>query len=122
MDYITSDALEFILEAARSLHPREFTAKIRQDDDGVITEVIVLPGSTYGDGFGRYLTSMVPIDRSIVGSVHSHPSNNFSPSQTDVRSFGKSGRIHLIVRYPYAGLNDVAAYDNKGERIELGLK
>jgi len=26
------------------------------------------------------------------------------------------------VRYPYAGLNDVAAYDNKGERIELGLK
>lgn len=115
---ITSDALEFILEAARSLHPREFTAHLREEK-GVITQIIVLPASTYGEGFAQYRLDMMPIDKSLVGTAHSHPSRNYAPSDEDLHSFESSGRIHLIARYPYRGVEDVAAYDREGSRIKL---
>jgi proteasome lid subunit RPN8/RPN11 len=118
VEKITKDALEFVLESARNLHPREFTAHLR-DDGGVITQIILFPASTYGEGFAQYRLDMMPIDRTIVGTFHSHPSRDYRPSNEDLHSFETSGRLHLIARYPYRGMEDVAAYDRKGRRIEL---
>ncbi|MFH0859696.1 MAG: Mov34/MPN/PAD-1 family protein [Candidatus Altiarchaeota archaeon] len=115
---IKSNALEFILGVSRSLHPREFTGQLRGEGD-LITETLVIPASTFGNGFATTRFDMIPLDKSIIGSIHSHPSNTYRPSEADFRYFERGGSIHLIVRYPYNGLGDVAAYTSSGERISL---
>jgi proteasome lid subunit RPN8/RPN11 len=61
---------------------------------------------------------MMPIDYSVVGSVHSHPSGNWSPSDADREFFQKFGSVHLIVGMPY-NLRSWQAYDYDGEPIVL---
>lgn len=118
---ISNGALGLLLEASRSLHPKEFTGQLRIEND-TITEVLIIPASTFGEGFAITRLDMVPIDYSILGTVHSHPGDRNEPSRADLRYFRKRGNVHLIVRYPYGGLGDVAAYDNSGERVDLELE
>lgn len=112
------EALEFILAASRNVHPREFTGQLRMEDK-VITEILVIPKSVYGQGFASTRFDMIPIDRSICGSVHSHPGESFNPSSADIMFFAKKGSVHLIAKYPFNGASDVAAYNRDGERIRL---
>ena len=115
---IKSAALEFILGVSRKFHPHEFGGMLR-GKGGVIEEVLVIPATTYGEDFVSTRLDMVPIDRSIIGSVHSHPAPDFRPSDADIAFFGRTGSVHLIVKSPYKGIRDVAAYDGKGKRIDL---
>lgn len=122
MDYqrarIKEAALEFILNASRSIYPNEFTGLLRGEDN-LMEEVLVIPKSTYGRGFATTQWDMVPIDSSIIGSVHSHPGPKSEPSKQDLRYFRKVGWIHLIVKKPYRSLGDVSGYTSNGELVEL---
>jgi proteasome lid subunit RPN8/RPN11 len=118
--YIKKDALDFILGVSGEVYPNEFGAMLRAEKD-TITEVLIIPGTTFGDSFTSTPMDMIPIDASIIGSFHSHPGKSFSPSDEDINFFGHTGKIHLIARYPYRNINDVAAYNYKGERIPLEL-
>jgi len=62
---------------------------------------------------------MLPMDFSIVGTVHSHPSGNISPSNVDLNHF--FGRILMIVGYPFEGERCVAVYDSNGEKLPLEI-
>lgn len=115
---IKKEALEFILGVSRSLHPREFVGLLRGEGDTVI-EVIVLPGSLYGEGFSDYQVYMAPFDSTIIGSVHSHPGTSGVPSRADLTAFGKKGGINIIAKYPYLSLDDLRAYDAKGSKVGL---
>ena len=117
---IERKALEFMLGASRELYPREFAGMLRAEDE-VITEVIVLPATVYGNGFALTKPHMAPIDRSLVGSVHSHPSRNRRPSSTDLVSFGKKGWVHFILSYPFGSEDDMSAYDSKGEPVDFSI-
>jgi proteasome lid subunit RPN8/RPN11 len=118
MPFIREAALELILGASRELRSREFIGLLRGEGD-TITEVLVIPASLYGEGFAHMKWSMVPLDRTIVGSVHSHPSGDNRPSERDLIHFKKTGRIHLIVRQPAEGIEDVACYDRDGGLLAL---
>ncbi|MFH1403352.1 MAG: Mov34/MPN/PAD-1 family protein [Candidatus Altiarchaeota archaeon] len=118
MPGIREAALELVLGASRELYPREFIALLRGEGD-LITEVLVIPASLYGEGFSQVRWSMVPLDKSIIGSVHSHPGANNNPSRADLRYFSKTGRIHLIVRQPANTIEDVACYDSYGNPLDL---
>jgi proteasome lid subunit RPN8/RPN11 len=50
-----------------------------------------------------------------VGTVHSHPSGNFMPSNTDLNYF--FGRLLMIVAFPFLNEENVAIYDHNGERL-----
>lgn len=115
---IKESALEFMLEASRHAYPKEFTAQLRVED-GVITEVMVIPKSTFGQGFAVTRLDMLPIDASIKGSVHSHPGESAVPSAADRVFFGKHGLVHLIIKKPFKGLSDVRAYDSFSNEIPL---
>lgn len=115
---IKKTALEFILGVSRETHPKEFTALLRGSSD-VIEEVLLIPGSLFGENFASIRFDMKPIDPTTIGSVHSHPSSSFRPSDADIRFFSKTGFIHLILRYPYRGVEDVAAYDSIGNELDL---
>ena len=115
---IKKEALEFILGVSKRFYPDEFGGLLRGAGD-LIEEVLVIPASTYGKDFVTTRFDMVPIDHSIIGSVHSHPAYGFLPSKADLEFFRKIGFVHLIARKPYCGVEDIAAYDREGTRIHL---
>ena len=79
--------------------PQEF-AGLLQEKDGIITEVLILPGTESSDSNAVLRLYMMPNIKA-AGSVHSHPGPNRSPSQADLRLFSKTGNCHIIVGRPY---------------------
>lgn len=118
MPVISRAALEFALGVSRELYPREFMGLLRGKGEE-ISEILVLPASLWGDGFAQISGMHVPMDKSIIGSVHSHPSGNNRPSEQDLVEFGRSGNIHLILRHPYGSIRDVACYGTDGKRLDI---
>ena len=109
--------LQLILEVSRESYPDEFAGQLRARD-GVIYELTMLPGTRQGRTSALVNLWMLPIDFSVVGSVHSHPSGNFSPSDEDRNFVSKFGRIHIIAGRPYT-MRSWQAYDAAGEPVEL---
>ena len=114
--------LEAIFENARSVYPRETILLLRgkvSKEKIEITDLIIPPLATHGRGFSGFPTYMLPMDFSLVGSVHSHPSGVAMPSVEDLnRSFG---RVMMIVAYPFLGAENVAVYNRSGEQFTLRL-
>ena len=107
-------AIEFMVEAARNAYPNEFVGLLRAEDN-VITEVLLFPGSKFEHNYSTLAMHMVPIDLSIVGSVHSHP-GNVIPSRADLKFFSEHGKIHIIV-----GTREIKAFDREGNPIQLEI-
>jgi len=114
---IRKDTLDTILEASKSSYPKEFGAVLRAEDK-VITEILLLPGTLSGEQSAIFRLHMLPIDFTVVGTAHSHPSRSFHPSGTDLGFFQRFGFIHIITAYPY-GEDSWAAWDFYGNKIEL---
>lgn len=122
---IAEDAIEFVLDAARDTHPDEYMGLLRGerarrvgiDRDGlVVTDVLVIPGTTSNPMSATVKTSMIPNVRR-VGSVHSHPNGVLRPSNADLQTFG-SGEVHIILGHPYRREN-WRAFDREGEPRDL---
>ena len=114
---ISRKTLRMILEASRDIYPREFGAILRAEA-GVITELLLIPGTVSGNRHAIFRLHMLPTDFAVVGTVHSHPTGVFEPSDEDRALFSKFGGIHIISGYPYTETT-WAAWTNKGERIDL---
>ncbi|MDF0591624.1 Mov34/MPN/PAD-1 family protein [Candidatus Methanocrinis natronophilus] len=113
---IARDTLYFILEASRSTLPVEFAGLLRAEK-GVITEVIMLPGTESSSKSALVRLYMLPNMR-IAGSVHSHPSPNIRPSQEDLIFFSKTGDCHIIAGMPFDE-ESWTCYDRKGQKRDL---
>jgi proteasome lid subunit RPN8/RPN11 len=114
---INNELLISLLLFAKTQHPKEVMLLLRgnrRKDEISIEEFILSPFTTSGKGFASFPTHMLPIDFSIVGTAHSHPSGSLMPSTTDLSHF--YGRIMMIVTYPYTP-SQVAFYNSKGERL-----
>ena len=119
---IKKNCLDLIFESAKSSYPNEFGALLRVDEEqrDTITELVLLPGTISGDAHAIFRMYMLPIDFSIVGTVHSHPSPYPFPSDADKNLFRKHGSIHIIVAYPY-DMSSFRAYNYNGDEIELEI-
>jgi proteasome lid subunit RPN8/RPN11 len=125
---IARETMDFVLEACRESHPDEYMGFLRADDarklgldrtGQVITDVLVIPGTTSNPVSATVKTSMKPNDVSSVGSVHSHPNGVLQPSDEDLATFGQ-GDVHIIVGAPYER-GDWRAFDNRGEPTTLDV-
>jgi len=117
---ISKELLQGILEGAKLLYPRETILLLRgkkKKDLIDIFELIVPPLATYGEGFANIPLHMLPIDFSLVGTVHSHPSGNLTPSRADLNHF--LGSILMIVGFPFVDDRNVAVYNRNGENLTL---
>ncbi len=112
---IERETLEFLLHACRSTHPNEFASFLREKKD-VITEIILAPGTLFGRGGSVVNQWMLPIDSSICGTAHSHPSSNITPSPADLHFFSIYGKYHAIIGFPYTE-QTIHFYSRKGERL-----
>lgn len=115
--------LQAIFESARRLHPRETILPLRRGKSKgnsiKISELLFPPLATCGMGFANVPIHMFPIDFSIVGMVHSHPSGNSALSTTDLNHF--FGSILMIVASPYKDERNVAIYNRQGNKLILQI-
>jgi proteasome lid subunit RPN8/RPN11 len=114
--------LQAILENAKRLHPRETILLLRGERRKgfiKISELIVPPLATYGQGFANIPLHMLPIDFSIVGTLHSHSSGNLTPSPADLNHFW--GSILMIVGFPFTDEKCIVVYNSKGEKLTLKI-
>ena len=117
---IKRKCLEMIFESAKSTFPKEFGALLRVDSEkkDTIIELVLLPGTISGDSHAIFRLHMLPIDFTVVGTVHSHPSPSPYPSDADLHLFGKKGKIHIIAAEPY-NENSWKAYNFSGEEVKI---
>lgn len=119
---IKKNCLKLIFESAKSSYPNEFGALLRVDDEhrDTIAEIVLLPGTISGDAHAIFRMHMLPIDFSIVGTVHSHPSPYPFPSDADKNLFRKHGSVHIITAYPF-DMSSWRAYNYAAEEIKLEI-
>jgi len=120
--FIKRDMLGYIFQNAASVHPREMILLLRgkvSKNQFTITDLIIPPLPMHGRGFSGFQRYMLPMDFSIVGTVHSHPSGVTKPSWADLHhSFG---RIIMIVGFPYKDEANVAVFNHSGEGLALRI-
>lgn len=113
---IARETLDFIMEVSKSTFPNEF-AGLLETKDGIITDVLILPGTESSEINAVLKLFMMP-NISAVGSVHSHPSSIIRPSKADLRLFSKTGNHHIIVGHPF-GPDNWKCFNGSGEEIKL---
>lgn len=112
---IEDETLEFLLHACRSTHPDEFAGFLREQK-GVITEILLVPGTIFGKTGSIVNYWNLPIDSSVKGTAHSHPSSNVTPSPSDLRFFSSFGKYHAIVGFPYTK-QSIQFYARDGSKL-----
>ena len=117
VESITAPTIELIMEASKTSLPNEFAGFLRAEK-GTIEEVLLLPGTFSGDRSALLRLHMLPIDFTVVGTVHSHPSGDGFPSGADVHLFDRFGYVHIISYYPFQKTN-WRAFDLQGKEIAL---
>jgi len=116
---IRKKTLIAILQAGKDTYPDEFTALLRYNPKtGLINEFLMLPGTISGKRSAQLQLNMMPIDYTVAGSVHSHPSGSCLPSGQDLVFFEHVGAVHIIVCRPY-DMNSWACYQFDGEPYPL---
>ncbi|MEM2816277.1 MAG: Mov34/MPN/PAD-1 family protein [Candidatus Bathyarchaeia archaeon] len=119
---VSQKLLKAILKHAGMLYPKETIFLLRGEKSKKqirISELIVPPLATYGHGFANIPTHMLPIDFSIIGTVHSHPSGSLTPSPADLNHLW--GSILMIVAFPFKDEKCAAVYNYKGEKLTLKI-
>ena len=120
--YFKRSVIDSLLSYALGAHPREGILLLKGKISGdkiVISEVVIPPLATHGKGFSAFPPHMLPIDFSIVGLAHSHPSGVLTPSVNDFNRF--YGRIMVIVAFPYQSERDVAVFNSEGKTLKFEI-
>ena len=112
------EVIEAFLEASRNTFPDEFLGLLAGNHKKRIVEELVVVPAVYGEAFSSIRWHLVPFDKTIMGTCHSHPSRSNSPSKEDKNTFSKTGAIHLIACVPYS-LQNVKGYDENGKIVPI---
>jgi proteasome lid subunit RPN8/RPN11 len=118
--HIDQEVVDEILQIAQEAYPNEFAALLEgKVSDGIlhIDGLLFLPGETSDKGAVMNIFMRSLVDEGI-GSVHSHPGYDGSPSDADLHFFSKNGLFHLIIAQPYT-LDSISAYNSFGELIDF---
>jgi len=110
--------VESLLAYAREAYPREGILLLRGKSrrrDIHITDVLIPPLATHARSFSSFPLQMLPLDLSVVGTAHSHPSGASTPSLPDLNNF--YGRIMVIIGAPFRSERDIGVFNQDGEPI-----
>ena len=119
---IDRSIVDSILTFAKIQYPREGILLLRgtrNKDEIHINEVVVPPLAVRGHGFSAFPLHMLPMDLSLMGTAHSHPSGVLRPSTGDLNSF--YGRILVITAYPFDSDEHLAVFDRAGRNVRYGI-
>ena len=114
--FVKRSVVESVLSYAQMCHPKESILLLKGKTDKkkiVVTDVQIPPLATHGSTFSSFPLSRLPIDFSVIGVAHSHPSGALRPSVIDLNQF--YGRIMLITAYPYQTEQNMIMLDSQGK-------
>ena len=117
------EVVDSLFTYSRMAYPNEGILLLRgKTKKGVVevTGVVVPPAASHGAAFSSFSWWMLPIDLSYLGVAHSHPSGNHSPSHEDL--LHASGKIMVIMGYPYATVDNLGVYDHNGNRLPFEVR
>ena len=117
--FVERAVVDSILSYAQMFHPRVSILLLKGKIDKkkiVVTDVQIPPLATHGSTFSGFPLSRLPIDFSVIGVAHSHPSGALRPSVTDLNKF--YGRIMLITAYPYQSEQNIIILDREGKPVK----
>jgi proteasome lid subunit RPN8/RPN11 len=117
--FVERAVVDSILSYAQMFHPRESILLLKGKIDKkkiVINDVQIPPLATHGSRFSSFPLSRLPIDFSVIGVAHSHPSGALRPSIADLNQF--YGRIMLITAYPYQSEKNMIILDREGKQLK----
>jgi len=117
--FVERAVVDSILSYAQMLHPRESILLLKGKVDKhrlVVNDTQIPPLATHGNTFSAFPLNRLPIDFSVMGVAHSHPSGALRPSVTDLNKF--YGRIMLITAYPYLSEKNMAIFDREGKLLK----
>lgn len=117
-----ASVINSLLSYARNSHPNEGILLLRGEiskDEIMVKEVVIPPLATHGEGFSSFPLHMLPLDLSIIGTAHSHPSGVLRPSLEDLTHF--YSRIMVIMAYPYSTEKNIAVFDKEGNMIRYSI-
>jgi len=117
---ITRELVDTIIGVSRNVYPSEFIGLLRKNDKDELAILLVIPKSTYGEGFSSIRYDMLPLDPESCGSIHSHPTTNARPSRGDLLFFPRMGEIHIIIAYPFTP-DTMKFYDIRGKELEFEI-
>ncbi len=120
--FVERTVVDSILSYAQMFHPRESILLLKGKIDKkkiAVTDVQIPPLATHGITFSGFPLSRLPIDFSVIGVAHSHPSGALRPSITDLNKF--YGRIMLITAYPYQSEQNIIILDRKGQPVKYSI-
>mgnify|MGYP003974405827 CR=1 FL=1 len=115
---IKRNLIEDAFEAANNFLPKEFMCFLSGDNKTQkIKEIVILP--TYnGETFSSVDMNTMPLDETIIGSLHSHP-NGFAVPSTADKNFFKRFKINLILG---VGIQkNVRFFDNTAKEILIEI-
>ena len=119
---IKQKVIDNILSYAQMLHPREavliLNGKINKHKI-FVNDTQIPPFASHGTTFSTFPLHTLPIDFSVVGVVHSHPSGSLRPSVTDLNKF--YSRIMVITAYPYLSEKNIALFNRKGKHLNFDI-
>ena len=115
---VKTEVIEAFLEAAKNTFPNEFIGMLAGSKKNKTVEELVVVPAIFGDTFSQIYFHMLPLDESIIGTCHSHPSLSNRPSPQDIHTFSKTGFIHFIAARPYT-IETIRAYDQKGHEVKI---
>jgi len=120
--FLRREVVEGLLAAARSLHPREALLLLRgrlREGSIYVEELLIPPFAIHGLGFSSFNPYLLPIDPSIIGVAHSHPSGSPRPSVEDLNA--RRGYVMVIVSHPYASTRDIHVFSPRGDELEFNV-
>ena len=119
----TSEVVDSLLSYSKMAHPDEGILLLRgRTEKGVVevTGVAVPPAAVHARSYSSFNWWMLPVDMSYLGVAHSHPSGHAEPSQQDL--LHATGRIMVIMGYPYTGESCIGVFDHNGNRIPFEVR
>ena len=116
---VNRSVVDSILTYAKLQHPREGILLLRgavDNSEAHFKEVVIPPLAIRGYSYSAFPLHMLPIDLSIIGTAHSHPSGVLQPSIEDLNHF--YGRIMIITAYPYESEENLAIFERDGKLVK----
>ena len=117
------NVVDSLFTYSRMAYPNEGILLLRgKTKKGVVevSGVVVPPAAAHGAAFSSFNWWMLPVDLSYLGVAHSHPSGNHHPSDQDL--LHATGKIMVIMGYPYATVDNLGVYDHNGNAVPFDVK
>ncbi|MDP8023511.1 MAG: Mov34/MPN/PAD-1 family protein [Conexivisphaerales archaeon] len=116
--YFSKDLKEGVIEYARENYPNEIILLLKgrlEKGSAYVESFVIPPLSRGGRTRAVFNMNLLPPDRSIIGSIHSHPSGVALPSKEDLL-YGL-GPVIMIIGLPA----EIRAFDKDGNELKVNF-